>query len=77
MKSVFFVQNLTAMEIKVFDKKPHLRKYRMEHPQDQIIEREYEWHYKSELVKIMNTLLKIGQDCGDYLHRDCFAEDEE
>lgn len=76
MKSVFFVHNIDAEELKVFEKKPHVRRYRMEHPRDRIIEREYEWHYKHELVTIMNTLIKIGQDCGDYLHRQPFDETE-
>ena len=77
MKSVFFVHNLDAEELKVFEKKPHVRRYRMEHPGDRIIEREYDWNYKSELVTIMNWLIKKGQECGDYLHRDSYAEDEE
>jgi len=59
MNTVFFVKNLDAEELKIFEKKPHVRRYRMEHPRDQIIEREFQWHYKHELVTIMNHLLKI------------------
>jgi len=76
MNTVFFVQNLDARELKVFGKKHQVRRYRMEHPNHQIIEREYQWHYKSELVTIMNALIKIGQDCGDYLHRQPYDETE-
>ena len=77
MKSVFFVQNLDAEELKVFEKKHQVRRYRMEHPNHQIIEREYQWHYKSELVTIMNALLRIGQDCGDWIHREPFIYEAE
>lgn len=77
MNTVFFIHNIDAEELKVFEKKPHFRKYKMEHPNDRLIEREYQWHYKHELVTIMNALLGIGQDCGDYLHREPYREDEE
>lgn len=70
MNTVFFVQNLDAKELKVFGKKHQVRRYRMEHPNHQIIEKEYQWHYKSELVTIMNRLLKVGQENGDYLMLD-------
>jgi len=70
MKTVFFIQNLSAREMKVFEKKPQVRRYRMEHPNDQIIFREYQWQYKHQLVTIMNALLKIGQDCGDWQHQE-------
>ena len=59
MNTVFFVQNLDAEELKVFGKKHQVRRYRMEHPNHQIIERQYQWNYKSELVTIMNHLLEM------------------
>ena len=76
MNTVFFVQNLDAGELKVFEKRHQVRRYRMEHFNHQIIEKEYHWHYKSELVAIMNHLLRRGQECGDWLHRTPFDETE-
>ena len=77
MNTVFFLSNLDAEERKVFGKKHQVRRYRMEHPNHKIIERQYQWHYKSELVEIMNRLLNEGQECGDWIHRTSFIYEKE
>lgn len=77
MNTVFLVTNYDKREIKVFGKKPELRRYVLDHPKDTVEIREREWHYKSQLVELMNRFLYIGQTLGDWLQPSVFENEDE
>jgi len=76
MNTVFLVTNYDKREIKVFGKKPESRKYVLDHSEDTVEIRELEWHYKTQLVEIMNNLLFMGQHLSDWLYQQDEEDDE-
>jgi hypothetical protein len=77
MNKVYLVMNFDAREVMVFEKKPHVRKYELEHPDAEILVQECDWHYKSQLVELMNKFLYIGQTLGDWLQPSVFENEDE
>ena len=78
MNTVLLVTNYDKKEIKVFGKKPESRRYVLDHPEDTVEIRELEWHYKTQLVEIMNSLLFMGQNLGHWLQpKPSLYEDED
>jgi len=67
MNTVYLVANYDEREVMVFEKKPHVRKYELEHPDSEIVVQKCEWHYKNQLVELMNKLLFVGQNLNDWL----------
>lgn len=79
MNKVFLVANYDRREVMVFEKKPQVRKYQLECSACELEIKEIEWHYKSQLVELMNKLLFVGQSLGDWLQPSVFdsMEDDE
>ena len=77
MNKVYLVANYDRREVIVFEKKPHLRKYQLECSACELEVRELEWHYKNELIVLMNKLLFIGQNLGDWLQPSVFENIDE
>jgi len=75
MNKVFLVVNYTNREIKVFEKAPHVRRYELGNPGDEMELKELEWNYKTQLVEIMNKLLYMGQNLGDWLDEEPFDDE--
>jgi hypothetical protein len=74
MNKVFLVINYTNREMRVFERAPHIRRYELENAGDELETRELEWHYKTQLVEIMNKLLFTGQHLGEWLEE---SDDDE
>jgi hypothetical protein len=67
MNTVYLVANYDEREVMVFEKKPQVRKYELEHPDSEIVVQKCEWHYKNQLVELMNKLLFVGQNLNEWL----------
>ena len=59
---VWLVRNQNLNTVQVFEKYPHVRKYVLAHSHCDLEFQEFSWNYKSQLVLIMNELLKIGRE---------------
>ena len=60
MSTIWLITNLDKNEIIVCEKFPHVRKYRLENHLDDFEIEEFSWHYKNQLVEIMNKLIERG-----------------
>ena len=69
MNQVFRVRDHFLNTIQYFEKYPHVRKYRLENytHHDQIYVEKIEWHYKKELVNLLNETLSMGQSLNLFL----------
>lgn len=48
------------------EKKPHVRRYLLNNPHRQHIEiQEVTWHYKNELITLLNESIKLGYMYGE------------
>lgn len=69
MNKVWLVTNFDKNEVLVFEKYPYVRKYRIENHLDDFEVEELSWHYKNQLVELMNKLIQrgvyVGSICED------------
>jgi len=57
--AVYRVTDYTARRIVYFGTHPQVRKYKLEHPEHEIVEEKCETTYKFQLVKLLNQTLEI------------------
>ena len=64
MGYVFRVNNLATGDVRYLEKMPHVRRYRLENSANaEFITIEIlEWHYKWQLVQMLNEAMKQGED---------------
>lgn len=68
MNTVFRVLNYDTHEVLFFGNKPSLRKYlvKVKGPHDDMDINQYDITHKRQLVELLNSTFKFGQDFGDW-----------
>jgi hypothetical protein len=64
MGYVFRVNNVATGDVRYLEKMPHVRRYRLENSANAefITVEKLEWHYKWQLVQMLNEAVKQGED---------------
>ena len=61
MRGYTRIINFTTREILWFSSKPKIRKYKIEHPKDDLVIDVYDIHFKTEMVKLLNQATREGE----------------
>lgn len=76
MNTVWRVMDYHKETVFYLEKKPHVRRYLLNNTHHQDIEiQEVTWHYKNELIKLLNESIKLGYMYGEANMR-LFDEEE-